>query len=162
MDRILAVKAEFGYLGFFNEKIGSSPFEKFRVGGSGMYSYNLYGADIVSLRGYEEGEITPKNAKGIDNGNIYSKFSLEMRYPLSLNQSATIYGLAFFEGGNCWQDFKEFNPFLMKRSVGVGIRAFLPMFGMLGVDWGYGLDPQPGEDKLQHGSEFHFIMGQQF
>jgi len=158
---VLAAKAEFGYLGFFNRDIGSSPFEKFRVGGSGMYSYNLYGADIISLRGYEEGEITPKNSKGIDNGNVYSKFSLELRYPFSLNQSATIYGLVFFDGGNCWQTFKEFNPFLVKRSLGVGIRAFLPMFGMLGVDWGYGLDPQPGEDK-RHGSEFHFIMGQQF
>jgi len=158
---VLAAKAEFGYLGFFNRDIGSSPFEKFRVGGSGMYSYNLYGADIISLRGYKEGEITPKNSKGIDNGNVYSKFSLELRYPFSLNQSATIYGLVFFDGGNCWQTFKEFNPFLVKRSLGVGIRAFLPMFGMLGVDWGYGLDPQPGEDK-RHGSEFHFIMGQQF
>jgi outer membrane protein insertion porin family len=159
---VLAAKAEFGYIGFFNKDIGTSPFEKFRVGGSGMYSYNLYGADIVALRGYEEGTITPKNSKNIDNGNVYSKFSVEMRYPFSLSQSATIYGLAFFDGGNCWQDIREFNPFVMKRSVGVGIRAFLPMFGMLGVDWGYGLDQQPGEDKLRHGSEFHFIMGQQF
>ncbi|MBN2273501.1 MAG: BamA/TamA family outer membrane protein [Bacteroidales bacterium] len=159
---VLAAKAEFGYLGFFNADIGSSPFEKFRVGGSGMYSYNLYGADIISLRGYDDGKITPVTSGNIDNGNVYSKFSVEMRYPFSLNQSATIYGLAFFDGGNCWQSIKEFNPFVMKRSLGVGIRAFLPMFGMLGVDWGYGLDPQPGEDKLRHGSEFHFIMGQQF
>lgn len=160
---VLAAKAEFGYLGFFNRDIGSSPFEKFRVGGSGMYSYNLYGADIIALRGYEEGSITPKNAKSIDNGNVYSKFSVEMRYPVSLNPSATIYGLAFFDGGNAWQHIREFNPFVMKRSVGVGIRAFLPMFGMLGVDWGYGLDQQWDEPgKLRHGSEFHFIMGQQF
>lgn len=159
---VLALKTEFGYLGYFNADIGSSPFEKFRVGGSGMYSYNLYGADIVSLRGYQEGSITPKTLGGIDNGNVYSKFSVELRYPFSLNQSATIYGLAFFDGGNCWQHIKEFNPFVMKRSLGFGIRAFLPMFGMLGVDWGYGLDQQPGEGKLQHGSEFHFIMGQQF
>jgi outer membrane protein insertion porin family len=159
---VLAVKTEFGYLGYFNSNIGSSPFEKFKVGGSGMYSYNLYGADIISLRGYEEGALTPKNSDKIDNGNVYTKFSMELRYPVSLNQSATIYGLAFFDGGNAWQTFKEFNPFNLKRSVGVGVRAFLPMFGMLGVDWGYGLDPQPGETKLRHGSEFHFMMGQNF
>ncbi|MBN1416794.1 MAG: BamA/TamA family outer membrane protein [Bacteroidales bacterium] len=159
---VLAVKAEFGYLGFFNSNIGTSPFEKFRLGGSGMYSYNLYGADIIALRGYEEGALTPKTSNRIDNGNIYTKFSLELRYPVSLNQSATIYGMVFFDGGNCWQSFKEFNPFVMKRSVGVGVRAFLPMFGMLGVDWGYGLDQQPGESDLHHGSEFHFIMGQSF
>jgi outer membrane protein insertion porin family len=166
---VLAVKAELGYLGFYNAKIGPSPFEKYDMGGSGMYSYNPYGSDIVALRGYEEGSITPQTtivsngtSKAIDNGNIYTKFSLELRYPFSLNQSATIYGLTFFEGGNCWQDFKEFNPFLVKKSVGVGVRAFLPMFGMLGVDWGYGLDYQPGDDKATHGGEFHFIMGQQF
>lgn len=160
---VFAVKAEFGYLGYFNANIGSSPFEKFKVGGSGMYSYNLYGADIVSLRGYEEGSLTPKNEQGIDNGNVYTKFSMELRYPVSLNPSATIYGLAFFDGGNCWEEISEFNPFQLKRSVGVGVRAFLPMFGMLGVDWGYGLDLQPGEvNKHQHGSEFHFIMGQNF
>jgi outer membrane protein insertion porin family len=159
---VFAVKAEFGYLGYYNTNIGSSPFEKFKVGGSGMYSYNLYGADIVSLRGYEEGSLTPKNEQGIDNGNVYTKFSMELRYPVSLNPSATIYGLTFFDGGNCWQEISEFNPFQLKRSVGVGVRAFLPMFGMLGVDWGYGLDPQPGEVKKQHGSEFHFIMGQNF
>ena len=159
---VLAVKAEFGYLGYYNANLGSSPFEKFKVGGSGMYSYNLYGADIVSMRGYEEGSLTPKNDQGIDNGNVYAKFSMELRYPVSLNPSATIYGLGFFDGGNCWQEFKEFNPFNLKKSVGFGVRAFLPMFGMLGVDWGYGFDQQPGEAKLQHGSEFHFIMGQNF
>jgi outer membrane protein insertion porin family len=159
---VLALKTEFGYLGYYNANIGSSPFEKFKVGGSGMYSYNLYGADIISLRGYQEGALTPKNADKIENGNLYTKFSMELRYPVSLNQSATIYGLAFFDGGNCWQEFREFNPFRLKRSVGVGVRAFLPMFGMLGVDWGYGLDQQPGDTKLQHGSEFHFMMGQNF
>src|SRR4030042_48500 len=92
----------------------------------------------------------------------YSKFAMELRFPVSLAQSATIYGLAFFDGGNCWQEFKEFNPFRLKRSVGVGVRAFLPMFGVLGVDWGYGMDPQPGDTTLHHGSEFHFIMGQNF
>src|SRR4030042_2393762 len=158
---VLAVKAEFGYLGYFNSNIGSSPFEKFKVGGSGMYSYNLYGADIIALRGYEEGALTPKNTEKIENGNVYTKFTMELRYPVSLAQSATIYGLGFFDGGNCWQEFKEFNPFRLKRSEGIGVRAFLPMFGVLGVDWGYGMDPQPGENK-PHGSEFHFIMGQQF
>jgi outer membrane protein insertion porin family len=166
---VLALKAELGYLGFYSSNIGPSPFEKYDLGGSGMYGYNLYGTDIVALRGYGEGALTPKSVMirngtpvAIDNGNIYTKFSMELRYPFSLNQSATIYGLAFFEGGNCWEEFSEFNPFLVKRSAGVGLRAFLPMFGMLGVDWGFGLDPQPGDTKAYHGGEFHFIMGQQF
>lgn len=166
---VMALKSEFGYLGFFNSDIGPSPFEKFDVGGSGMYGYNLYSTDIVALRGYPDGSLTPtKNIlRGgsvvqIDNGNLYTKFTMELRYPFSLNQSATLYGLAFFEGGNCWQEFKEFNPFLIKRSVGFGVRAFLPMFGMLGVDWGFGLDALPGDKNTYHGSEFHFIMGQQF
>lgn len=86
---------------------------------------------------------------------------MELRYPITTSQSATIYGLAFIEGGNAWSHFKDLNPFNIKRSAGVGIRAFLPMFGMLGIDWGYGFDPQPGETK-RHGGEFHFILGQQF
>jgi outer membrane protein insertion porin family len=141
------------------------------VGGSGMnYSNYYYGNDIVALRGYEEGSLTPRsiirNSEGefkpIDNGNIYNKYTVELRYPFTTSESATIYGLLFLEGGNAWASFKEFNPFIIKRSAGIGLRAFLPMFGLLGVDWGYGFDQQPGEDKLHHGSQFHFMMGQQF
>ncbi len=167
---VVATKAEFGLLGYYNNKIGHAPFEKFDVGGSGMYYNNYYyGNDIIALRGYEEGALTPKspilNSNGqyqyINNGNIYTKYTVELRYPFSLNQSATIYGLLFLEGGNAWTKFNDFNPFMIKRSAGIGVRAFLPMFGLLGVDWGYGFDPQPGESKA-HGSEFHFMMGQQF
>ena len=170
-DLVLATKAEFGLLGFYNHDIGHAPFEKFDVGGSGMnYSNYYYGNDIIALRGYEEGSLTPRSSivnsegelKSIDNGNIYNKFTVELRYPVTTSESATIYGLMFLEGGNAWSDFKEFNPFIIKRSAGIGLRAFLPMFGLLGVDWGYGFDQQPGEAKLHHGSQFHFMMGQQF
>jgi outer membrane protein insertion porin family len=174
---VLAAKTEFGYLGYYNKNIGSSPFEKFSVGGSGMMGYNLYGTDIIALRGYPEGSLTPQttimsstgSVSSIDNGNIYVKYSLELRYPISLSQSATFFGHAFLEGGNAWQRFDDFNPFVIKRSAGVGIRAYLPMFGLLGVDWGFGFDlPNSGSitdierRRGYHGSEFHFVMGQQF
>ncbi len=171
---VLMAKAEFGYLGFYNRDIGTSPFEKFDVGGSGMMSYNLYGTDIVALRGYSDGSLTPKatetQGSGIsyDNGNVYSKYTLELRYLFSPNPSATIYGLVFLEGGNAWSDIEKFNPFSVKRSAGVGLRAFLPMFGMLGIDWGFGFDLPNRDvtsDKLRrgyNGGEIHFTMGQQF
>lgn len=171
---VIAAKTEFGYLGFYNREIGPSPFEKFDVGGSGMVGYNLYGTDIVALRGYAEGSLTPKSIikrngvnQQVDDGNMYVKYTLELRYPFSLNPSATIFGHVFLEGGNAWSKVEQFNPFSIKRSAGVGIRAFLPMFGMLGIDWGYGFDlpnDVTGEDlrRGRHGGEFHFTMGQQF
>jgi outer membrane protein insertion porin family len=172
---VVAAKSEFGYLGFYNKEIGTSPFEKFDVGGSGMMGYNLYGTDIVALRGYAEGSITPTSIvkrngqdQRIDDGNVYVKYTMEFRYPFSLNPSATIYGLAFLEGGNAWSRFEEFNPFSIKRSAGIGVRAFLPMFGMLGIDWGYGFDMPNSKinntdiRRGRHGGEFHFTMGQQF
>ena len=173
---VMAAKTEFGYLGYFNKNIGASPFEKFSLGGSGMSGYNLYGTDIVALRGYPEGSLTPQTTimrngqqVQIDNGNVYVKYSLELRYPISLSQSATFFGEVFLEGGNAWQKFENFNPFMIKRSAGIGIRAYLPMFGLLGVDWGWGFDlPNSGnitdEERTRgyHGSEFHFMMGQQF
>jgi outer membrane protein insertion porin family len=172
---VLSARSEFGYLGFYNSNIGVSPFEKFDVGGSGMMGYNLYGTDVVALRGYADGTLTPqtvvrRNSQNvrIDDGNIYVKYTMEMRYPFSLNPSATIYGLVFLEGGNAWQKFSEFNPFLIKRSAGIGVRAYLPMFGMLGIDWGYGFDvpntdaPVNEVKRGYHGGEFHFTMGQQF
>jgi len=173
---VLATKAEFGYLGNYNSNIGASPFEKFSLGGSGMSGYNLYGTDIVALRGYPEGSLTPQTTVmrsgspvNIDNGNLYVKYTLELRYPISLNQSATFFGHVFLEGGNAWQNIEQFNPFMIKRAAGVGIRAYLPMFGLLGVDWGWGFDlPNSGNipdseiQKGRHGSEFHFIMGQNF
>ena len=154
-DLILNSKVEFGFLAMYNKDYGFSPFEGFNMGGDGLITYNLYGKETISLRGYGNGSLTP-----LLGGNIYNKYSFEVRYPLSLNPNATFYVLAFTEGGNCYTNFNDFNPFDLKRSAGVGIRIFLPMFGKLGVDWGYGFDEvvQPGENH----SQFHFIIGQNF
>lgn len=154
-DLVLSTKAEFGFLGIYNKDYGPSPFEGYNMGGDGLVSYNLYGKETISLRGYGNGSLSPLNG-----GNIYDKFSFEIRYPLSLNPNATLYLLSFAEGGNSWNKFEEFKPFDIKRSAGVGIRIFLPMFGKLGVDWGYGFDEavRPGENH----SQFHFIIGQNF
>lgn len=157
---VLYTGAEFGYLGYY-DKDKRSPFEGFEVGGDGMSGYSMYGSDNVGLRGYENGSLTPIFPNGRRKGaNIYSKFTAEVRYPLSLAQSATIYALAFAEAGNAWYDFDEFQPFNLKRSAGVGLRIFLPMFGLLGIDWAYGFDEanRPG----QNGGQFHFVIGQQF
>ncbi len=154
-DLVLSTKIDFGILGIYNSKYGASPFEGYNMGGSGLVTYNLYGKETIALRGYGDGSLTP-----LLGGNIYNKFSFEMRYPLSLNPNATLYLLTFAEGGNCWTKFEEYKPFDIKRSAGVGIRIFLPMFGKLGVDWGYGFDEAvtPGENH----SQFHFIIGQSF
>ena len=154
---VLMTAAHFGYLGYYNRKWGYSPFEGFLVGGDGMSGYNTYGNDVISLRGYEDYSLTPyKN--GAYAGNVYDKFTVELRYPIVLKPQSTIFALAFLEGGNCWSDIKEFNPFQIKRAAGVGLRVFLSVVGMLGVDWGYGFDAGPTEDK----SQFHFTIGQQF
>lgn len=151
---VLRTKFETGFLGYFNKNL-RSPFESFRLGGDGMSGYSMYGSDIVGLRGYENNSLTPGNG-----GNIYEKITMELRYPVTLSQSATIYGLGFFEAGNSWYDFTDYNPFGIKRSAGLGVRIFLPMFGLMGFDWGYGFDD--GYTKGTGGSQFHFVMGQQF
>lgn len=153
---VLSTSADFGILGYYNKDIGYSPYGGFQVGGDVIQNYIQYGIDIIPLRGYDNGSLTPK-----EPANLYDKFTIELRYPFSLNPSATIYGLVFLEGGNAWRDGKYFNPFDIKRSSGVGIRAFLPMFGMLGVDWGFGFDAPPGQSE-RHGGQFHFTIGQQF
>ncbi|MBN2669719.1 MAG: outer membrane protein assembly factor BamA [Bacteroidales bacterium] len=153
---VLVANAEFGFLGMYNTAYGVSPFEGFTMGGDGLMSYNLYGKETIALRGYENSSITPT-----DGGNIYDKFVLEMRYPISLDPSATLYGLVFVEGGNSWSSGSRFSPFNIYRSAGVGVRVFLPMFGKLGVDWGYGYDPVKGRPTA-NGSQFHFIIGQSF
>lgn len=161
---VLNTRVAFGYLGHYNSSIGPSPFENFYLGGDGMTGYSFYGRDVIALRGYENGSLTPeviKNNSLVPSGNVYSKLTFEMRYPLSLNPQATIYGLAFLEAGNSWYALKEFNPFKMHRSAGLGLRANLPMFGLLGIDWGYGFDPVPNQNDV-HGHQFHFVMGQQF
>lgn len=162
-DLVLMTRAQFGYLGYYNRKWGYSPFEGFLVGGDGMSGYSTYGSEVIALRGYENYALTPYQPSSYNSngyayaGNVYDKFTIELRYPVILQPSSTIYVLGFLEGGNCWSDIRQFNPFQIKRSAGVGVRIFLPMVGLLGVDWGYGFD-----DPVKGGSQFHFVIGQQF
>ena len=162
-DLVLMARAQFGYLGYYNRNWGYSPFEGFLVGGDGMSGYNTYGSEVISLRGYENYSLTPYvkapySSQGYAYaGNVYDKFTVELRYPVILQPSSTIFALLFLEGGNCWSDIKDFNPFKIKRSAGVGVRVFLPMIGLLGVDWGWGFD-----DPVNGKSQFHFVIGQQF
>jgi Outer membrane protein/protective antigen OMA87 len=156
-DLVLMTRAQFGYLGYYNKNWGYSPFEGFLVGGDGMSGYNTYGSEVIALRGYENYSLTPyKN--GAYAGNVYDKFTVELRYPVIMQPSSTIYALLFLEGGNCWSDIKDFNPFQIKRSAGAGLRVLLPVVGMLGIDWGYGFDTESKDDR----SQFHFLIGQQF
>ena len=157
---VLNTKAQFGYLGHYNDDIGPSPFEGFDVGGDGMTGYNIYGYETIALRGYENSSLTPR-VNGLKSGNVYDKLTVELRYPITLNPNATLFGLVFLEAGNAWYDISDFNPFMAKRSAGVGMRAFLPMFGLLGIDWGWGFDPIPGRPNANE-SQFHFTIGQQF
>jgi outer membrane protein insertion porin family len=160
---ILNARFAFGYLGYYNKDIGPSPFENFYVGGDGMTGYSFYGREVIALRGYTNGSLTPTDSKtGSPAGNVYSKITFELRYPISLNQQATIYGLAFLETGRAWYKLSEYNPFKMNRSAGIGLRANLPMFGLLGIDWGYGFDNVPSGDSGANKSQFHFVIGQQF
>lgn len=155
---VLMTRAEFGFVGYYN-KHKRSPFETFYVGGDGMTGYSSsYATETVALRGYENGSLTPY---GGGEGYAYSRLGLELRYPLMLETSTSIYALAFVEGGNAWNRISNFNPFDMKRSAGVGVRIFLPMVGMMGIDWAYGFDTVWG-NKSNGGSRFHFILGQEF
>lgn len=160
-DLVLKTSANFGYLGYYNRDLGYSPFEGFQLGGDGMSGYNTYGSEIIGMRGYPNASLTPI-INGAYAGNVYDKFTLELRYPVVLQPQSTIYALVFLEGGNCWADIKDFNPFSIKRSAGVGLRVMLPIVGMLGIDWGYGFDPVPNEGLKRGGSQFHFMIGQQF
>ncbi|MBN1186898.1 MAG: outer membrane protein assembly factor BamA [Bacteroidales bacterium] len=158
---VLCARANFGYMGYYNKDIGPSPFGSFDVGGDGMAGFfNYYGYEIVALRGYENSTLTPI-INGFKSGNIYNKYTIELRYPLLMNPQSTFYLETFLEGGNAWYDMDTFNPFIIKRSAGIGLRAFLPMFGLLGIDWGYGFDA-PWGSVTKHGSQFHFTIGQQF
>ena len=158
-DLVLMTRAQFGYLGYYSKSLGYSPFEGFIVGGDGMSGYNTYGSEIIGLRGYPNNSLTPRKNNGYV-GNVYDKFTVELRYPIVLQPQSTIYALVFLEGGNSWSDIKDFNPFAIKRSMGIGVRVLLPIVGMLGIDWGYGFDPVM--DKAKGGSNFHFVIGQQF
>lgn len=158
---VLMSRLEYGFLGYYDKNY-RSPFQTFYVGGDGMSgSYTSYATDVVALRGYANGSLTPYASGGGYNGNMYTRLSFELRFPIVLEPSTTIYALAFAEGGNCWSEFSEFNPFDLKRSAGVGVRLFLPMFGLMGVDWGYGFDLVKNTAS-NSGSHFSFIIGQEF
>lgn len=153
---VLMASAEMGYLGHYNkDKI--SPFERFEIGGDGMTGYNIYGVDIIAMRGYEDGALDPSSYYSV----AYNKYTVELRYPIILKPQSSIYVLGFLEGGNGFNSWKEFSPFKIKRSAGVGVRLYLPVVGMLGIDWGYGFDAPYGSTKPS-GSQFHFTMGQTF
>ena len=154
---VLMTRFDFGLLGHYN-KYKKSPFETFYVGGDGMSGYSsTYYSETIGLRGYDNGALT----QGYNYGYAYDRMTVELRYPLMLNNSTNIYALAFAEAGNAWSDIKKFNPFDMKRSAGVGVRLFLPMVGMMGIDWAYGFDKINGS-KSYSGSQFHFVLGQEF
>ena len=151
---VLMTRADFGLLGSWNKHL-KSPFETFYVGGDGMSGSYTYATETIALRGYENGAFTPWGSEGY----AYDRFVVELHFPLMLSTSATIYPLVFLEAGNAWTSVKQFNPFDMKRSAGVGARIFLPMIGMMGIDWGYGFDTVFGK---KGGSNFHFVLGQEF
>ena len=153
---VLRPSVEFGFLGAYNNDRGVIPFERFFVGGDGLGNFALDGREIIQLRGYPNQSLSTQ-----DGGSIYNKFSLELRYPITLGQQAKIYGLSFIEGGQSVNSFRDFNPFDLQRSAGLGIRIFMPAFGLLGIDFGHGFDPVPG-DTQKSGWQTHFIIGQQF
>ena len=153
---VLMTRAEFGILGSYN-KDKKSPFETYYMGGDGMSGYSTsYAEETIGLRGYENGSLTPYGASGY----AYDRFTLELRYPFLLGNT-TIYGLGFLEGGNAWSQTRNFNPFDIKRSAGLGVRIFLPMVGLMGIDWAYGFD-RAYAGSAKGGSQFHFILGQEF
>jgi len=143
-------------LGTYNQDRGVVPFERFYLGGDGMANYSMDGRETVALRGYPNGSLTDPTG-----GTIYNKYSLELRYPITLKSSASIYALTFLEAGSSFSTFKNYNPFDLKRSAGFGLRVFMPAFGLLGIDFGHGFDSLTPEGKA-NGWETHFIIGQQF
>ena len=154
----LVVKSgfEFGFLGAYNQDRGVIPFERFYLGGDGLGNFSLDGREVIQLRGYPN-----QSLSDVDGGSIYNKFSLELRYPITLGEQAKIYGLSFLEGGASFNDFSDYTPFTLQRSAGFGLRIFMPAFGLLGIDFGHGFDPIPGTFE-KNGWETHFIIGQQF
>lgn len=159
---VLNAKMGFGILQEWNRNLGPSPFERFYLGGSGLTGFNLDGREIIALRGYGDNNVSPSQG-----GLLISKYTMELRYPVSLNPNATIYGLAFAEAGNTWNEWKKYNPFEVKRSAGIGVRIFLPMFGLMGLDYGWGFDQYDkgaqgyGQQTLEtiRKGQFHFTIG---
>lgn len=167
-DLVLASRAHIGLLGSYNKKTGTGPFERFQLGGDGLTGQSfLLGTDVIGLRGYENNSLAPVDIgdpedqlDDIQGGTIFNKFVLELRYPVSLEANATIYALTFFESGNNWNTLRDFNPYNQFRSAGLGVRIFLPAFGLMGLDWAYGFDTLPGALD-RSGPQFHFSIGQQ-
>jgi outer membrane protein insertion porin family len=164
---VLRSLVEYGFLGAYNQDRGIIPFERYFLGGDGMANYSMDGRETIALRGYPNSSLTPVNELGEPIGaTIYNKYSLELRYPITLKASASIYALTFLEAGSSFDTFKNYNPFALSRSAGVGLRVFMPAFGLLGIDFGYGFDGLPQANgtlgSTAHGWETHFIIGQQF
>ena len=153
---VLKTQTDFGFIGAYNLDRGNIPFERFYLGGDGMQNYSLDGRETIALRGYKNQSLSSQNGS-----LIYNKFSIELRYPITLKPSASIYALSFLESGNGYDTFKSFNPFNSKRSAGMGVRIFMPAFGLLGIDFAHGFDPLPGSN-IKSGWQTHFIIGQQF
>lgn len=168
---VLEAKVHFGFIGAYNkEKTGIGPFERFVLGGSGLaggFNSFVLGKEIIGLRGYQDNEITPPtysagNSTSQTGGVVYEKLGIELRYPVTTGNAATIYGLIFTEAGNNWGNYEDFNPFKMYKAAGVGARIFMPAFGLIGLNWAYGFDPVPlGSNRNVSGSQFHFTIGQQ-
>ncbi len=149
---VLFTRAKMGFLGYYNEQIGYPPFERFYLGGDGLSGYSMDGRELVGMRGYTNNSLSPPTG-----ATVYSKYTLELRYPISLNPMATVFVLGFLEAGNSWAKLSDYNPFDTHRSAGFGARIYLPMFGLLGLDWAYGFDPIPGYPGMA-GNQFHFSM----
>jgi outer membrane protein insertion porin family len=159
---VLRTLAEFGFMGAYNQDRGLVPFERFYLGGDGMANYSLDGRENIQLRGYPNNSLSPLNSSGSQIGaTVYNKFSLELRYPITLSGAASIYGLTFLEAGSAFADFSTYNPFVVQRSAGFGLRVFMPAFGLLGIDFAHGFDAVPGS-TTKSGWQTHFIIGQQF
>jgi outer membrane protein insertion porin family len=162
---VMKFAAKFGYMDRYNTALNISPFERFQVGDAGLSnSYALLGYEIISQRGYpvyqtSNPKVNPDQQGASEYFTIFNKYTLEMRYPFALNPSSTIFGLTFFEAANGWYSFKEYNPFRLRRSVGVGLRFFLPMFGLLGFDYGVGLDRYGPNSSIKDASRFTFMLG---
>ena len=157
---VLNVRLKMGFMGCYNQTIGISPFGRFYLGGDGMTNWSYDGREVIGMRGYEDAALTPNVNGQVVGASIYHKFTAELRYPITLNPSATVYVLGFAEAGKGWIDKRQYNPFDLYKSMGVGVRVYLPMFGLLGFDWGYGFDPVPGMSSSASGSHFHISINQ--
>jgi len=156
---VLNTRTRFGFLGLFNRDLGITPFERFYLGGDGLSGFALDDRELIGLRGYSNNSVTPRGNSGYIGGTIFNKYTMELRYLISPNPMATVYILGFIEAGNTWLKFSEYNPFDVKRSFGLGIRIYLPMFGLLGLDYGYGIDKIPNMPTANKG-QFHFSINQ--